>query len=76
MRRESSITDWDARELAVPLGFLGSGAYDAEIYADGANAVAQPKDSVAEKRRVNAGTVLKLKLAPAGGRAIRLAPVR
>jgi alpha-glucosidase len=71
-----SITDWDARDLDVPLSFLGSGAYDAEIYADGPNAATQPKDSVVEKRRVNAQTVLKLKLAPGGGSAIRLVPVR
>ncbi|MGA2328705.1 MAG: glycoside hydrolase family 97 protein [Bryobacteraceae bacterium] len=71
-----SITDWDARELDVPLSFLGSGAYDAEICADGPNAAAQPKDSVVEKRRVNAQTVLTLKLAPGGGSAIRLVPVR
>jgi alpha-glucosidase len=71
-----SITDWDARELDVPLSFLGSGAYDAEIYADGPNAAAQPKDSAVEKRRVNAQTVLKLKLAPGGGSALRLVPVR
>jgi alpha-glucosidase len=70
-----SITDWDARELEVPLSFLGSGAYDAEIYADGPNAAAQPKDSTVEKRRVNAQTVLHLKLAPGGGCAIRLVPV-
>jgi alpha-glucosidase len=71
-----SMTDWDARELDTPLSFLGSGAYDAEIYSDGPNAAAQPKDSVVEKRRVNAQTVLKLKLAPGGGSAIRLVPVR
>jgi alpha-glucosidase len=71
-----SITNEDARELDVPLSFLGSGAYDAEIYSDGPNAAAQPKDSVVEKRRVNAQTVLKLKLAPAGGAAIRLVPAR
>ena len=71
-----SITDWDARELDVPLSFLGSGAYNAEIYADGPNAAAQPKDSVIEKRRVDARTVLKLKLAPGGGSAIRLVPVQ
>ncbi len=70
-----SITDWDARDIDVPLSFLGSGAYDAEIYADGPNAAAQPKDSVVEKRRVDARTVLKLKLAPGGGSAIRLVPV-
>jgi alpha-glucosidase len=70
-----SITDSDARELDVPLNFLGSGSYNAEIYADGPDAATQPKDSVLEKRSVNAQTVLKLKLAPAGGCAIRLAPV-
>jgi alpha-glucosidase len=71
-----SITDWDARELDLPLNFLGSGEYDAEIYADGPNAAAQPKDSVVDKRRVNAQTVLKLKLASAGGCAMRLVPAR
>ena len=69
-----SITDWDARELDVPLSFLASGAYDAEIYSDGPKAATQPTDSVAEKRRVNAQTILKLRLAPAGGSAIRLRP--
>jgi alpha-glucosidase len=71
-----SIAGWDAQDLEVPLSFLGGGDYDAEIYADGPNAAAQPKDSVVEKRRVNAGMVLKLRLAPAGGSAIRLVPVR
>jgi alpha-glucosidase len=71
-----SITNEDARDLDVPLSFLGNGAYDAEIYSDGPNAAAKPADSVMEKRRVNAQTVLKLKLAPAGGSAIRLAPAR
>ena len=69
-----SITDWDARDLDLPLSFLGSGAYNAEIYADGPNAAAQPKDSVVERRGVNAQTVLKLKLAPGGGAAIRIVP--
>jgi alpha-glucosidase len=71
-----SITNWDARELDVPLTFLGNGAYNAEIYADGPAAATQPKDSIFEKRQVNSRTVLKLKLAPGGGSAIRLVPVR
>jgi len=69
-----SITNEDARQLDVPLNFLGSGTYDAEIYSDGPKAASQPTDSVVEKRRVNAQTVLKLKLAPAGGSAIWLVP--
>jgi alpha-glucosidase len=70
------MTDWDARDIDLPLSFLGSGAYSAEIYSDGPTAATQPKDSVVETRRVNAQTVLKLKLAPGGGSAIRLVPVR
>jgi alpha-glucosidase len=69
-----AITNWDPREVDLPLSFLGAGAFNAEIYADGPNAAAEPKDSVLEKRRVDAGTVLKLKLAPGGGCAIRLVP--
>jgi alpha-glucosidase len=67
-----SITNWEARELDVPLSFLGSGDYNAEIYADGPNAATQPKDSVVKKRRVNAQTILKLKLARGGGWAARI----
>jgi alpha-glucosidase len=71
-----SITNWDARELDIPLNFLGSGTYDAEIYADGPNAAVEPKNSIVDKRRVNTQTVLNLKLAPGGGCAVRLIPVR
>jgi len=69
-----SITNWDPREFDLPLGFLGAGAYNAEIYSDGPDAAAKPKDSVLERRRVDAATVLKVKLAPGGGCAIRLVP--
>ena len=60
----------------MPLSFLGGGKYAAEIYADGPNAAQQPKESVLEKRSVDASTVLKLKLAPGGGAAIRIVPAR
>lgn len=69
-----SITNWDPRELEIPLSFLGSGAYNAEIYSDGPNAATQPKESEVEKRKVDATTTLKLKLAPGGGAAIRIVP--
>jgi alpha-glucosidase len=71
-----AITDWDARQIDAPLSFLGSGSYVAEIYSDGPNAAEQPKDTVMEKRDVTAKTVLTLKLAPAGGCAIRFTPAR
>ncbi len=66
-----SITDWDAREIDTPLSFLGGGTYRAEIYSDGPDAATHAKDSRFESRQVTAATVLKLKLAPGGGCAIR-----
>jgi alpha-glucosidase len=71
-----SITDWDARELDLPLSFLGGGAYTAEMYADAPDAATHPKNTVREQSRVDARTVMKLKLAPGGGCAIRLVPAR
>jgi alpha-glucosidase len=69
-----SITDWDPRELEIPLRFLGTGRYSAEIYSDGPKAATQPKESVLNTRTVDASTTLKLKLAPGGGAAIRIIP--
>ena len=71
-----SITNWDSRDIDLPLSFLGPGQYRAEVYADGPNAATNAKDSVLEKRPVDAATVLHLKLAPGGGAAIRLVPSR
>jgi hypothetical protein len=58
---------WDETRVlnGVPLSFLGSGAYGAGIHSDGPKVATQPKDSIVTKQRVDAKTVLKLKLAPA-----------
>jgi alpha-glucosidase len=70
------ITGWDARDLEVPLSFLGKGAYTAVIYADAPDAATRPKNTTREERRVDSQQILKLKLAPGGGCAARLTPVR
>jgi alpha-glucosidase len=69
------ITDWTAREIDVPLGFLGKGDYVADIYADAADAGANPKRAVIGQKRVNAAGTLGLSLAQGGGAAIRFHPV-
>jgi alpha-glucosidase len=56
-----AITNWTAREIDVPLSFLGPGDYSADIYSD----------APFEQRRVTTSTVLHLKLASGGGAAIR-----
>jgi len=71
-----SITGWRAKELEIPLEFLGKGDFIAEIYADAADADANPKHTVREEKRVNAGTVLRVKMAPGGGQAVRIRPAK
>lgn len=69
-----SITNWTERTVDVPLTFLGAGAYTAEVYADGADAATQPKQVAIHKEQVTTASVLKLKLAPGGGAAVRIVP--
>jgi alpha-glucosidase len=71
-----AMTNWDARELNVPLQFLGPGKYTAEIYADADDAAEYPKNVSVRKETVDAGTSLRLKLAPGGGYAVRFVPVQ
>jgi alpha-glucosidase len=69
-----AMTNWDAREVDVPLRFLGSGHYTAEIYADADDAAQYPKNVAIRKQAVDASMSLKIKLAPGGGYAVRFVP--
>ena len=71
-----SMTNWTARTLKVPLGFLPAGEFRAEIYADGPDAVENPKHVAISARTVNRRQELNLQLAPGGGCAIRFVPLR
>jgi alpha-glucosidase len=67
-----SITNGTARELDVPLTFLGEGTYVADIYADAEDAAANPSHTSITQRRFTSRDSIHLKLAPGGGVAIRL----
>jgi alpha-glucosidase len=72
-----SITDEDGRTLEMPLTFLEPGReYVAEVYADGADAdwESNPLGIQVYEMSVDRDTILKLRLAPGGGQAIRLRP--
>lgn len=73
-----AITNADAREVKIPLAFLGTGSgdYTAEIYADATDAAVNPKHTSVETRRVSSLPALDLSLAPGGGAAVRLTPVK
>ena len=74
-----AVTDEEARTFDVPLSFLPAGkAYVAEIYADGpgAHGVTNPLPISISKRPVTSASRLSIRMAPAGGQAIRLRAVR
>ncbi len=71
-----SMTNWQARDLDLPLAFLGAGQYRAEIYADAIDADRFPKNTSIVKQTVDRLTHLKPHLAPGGGYAVRLVPIK
>jgi alpha-glucosidase len=71
-----SVTNWSARDLRVPLDFLGNGRYHAEIYEDAADAAHNPKHVSIRQLTVQNTDALTLPLASGGGCAIRFVPAR
>ena len=74
-----AITDQEARTFEIPLSFLSAGgSYVAEIYADGEGAhwLHDPFPIEISEQRVDTGSTLTVALAPGGGQAIRIRPVR
>ena len=69
-----SITNWNSRELEVPLDFLGTGRFEAKIFADGADADRVPTSVSISTKRLQRGDKLTVHLAPGGGAAAILTP--
>jgi alpha-glucosidase len=59
-----------AREVVVPLSFLGEGKFKAKIWADGAT----PTTLNISEWAVGSADTIALKLAPSGGGAVRISP--
>jgi alpha-glucosidase len=66
-----SLTNWTSRELRIPLNFLGSGMYRAELYEDAADAGRNPKHVSICEQKVRSSDVVTLHLADGGGCAIQ-----
>ena len=71
-----AMTNWEARDLEIPLSFLGAWAYEAQIFADGDDADKVATSLKITRRRAKAGDRLPVHLAPGGGVAVILAPVK
>jgi alpha-glucosidase len=74
------VNDADPREISAKLDFLDAGrTYTATIYRDGADADyrTERRHSIAyETRKVKKGDIINLRMAPAGGFAVRIAAGR
>jgi alpha-glucosidase len=68
-----AITDENARELSVPLTFLGKGKWLAQIYADAPDASWEDNPTAVQysEKELTSADTLELKLATSGGCAIR-----
>ncbi|MGH9159310.1 MAG: glycoside hydrolase family 97 protein [Vicinamibacteraceae bacterium] len=67
-----TMTGWTPRTLRIPLTFLGSGSYDADIHADASDAGRFPKKVAIKTRKVDRTMELEARLAPGGGYAVLL----
>jgi alpha-glucosidase len=69
-----SITNWDARDVKVPLSFLGDGKYVAEIYADAPDSAEEATHTVISRQTVDKNSVLDVHMVSGGGSAMRIHP--
>jgi alpha-glucosidase len=65
------MNNWDAREITVPLSFLGGGSWKADTFADGPGAATTGTDYARSASTVKPEDALALKLAPGGGYAAK-----
>jgi len=70
-----SMTDGEARELDIALDFLGTGQFEATLWADAEDAAHYPEHLDRKSLVVDAGSTLNTKLAPGGGWAARIIPL-
>jgi len=65
-----AMTNGDARDLQIPLNFLGADEFEAQIFADGPDADKVATHVAISKKRMGTGDALTLHLAPGGGAAV------
>jgi alpha-glucosidase len=70
-----SLTNWDERDIKIPLTFLGEGKYVAEIYADAPDSAVQATHTTLSDSTVDRTTVLNVHMVSGGGNAIWIHPV-
>ena len=70
-----AMTNWEARDLEIPLDFLGSLSYEVQIFADGADADKVATSLSTAKRFARENEKFHIHLAPGGGWAAVFTPL-
>ncbi len=68
------MTNWDERDVEVPLDFLGEGDYEGLIFADGPDAGKVASSVTINKKQVRRSDRLNVHMASGGGFAVILTP--
>lgn len=66
------LSNWEPRDLELPLDFLAEGNFTAEIYADDDDAGIHPKQTEIRRLEVARATKLKMRLPSGDGGAVRI----
>lgn len=69
-----AITNGEARTLKLSLEFLGSGDYEATVYADTSETETDARKIAVEKKTVNSKQTLEIKMVRTGGQTIVFTP--
>jgi alpha-glucosidase len=72
----AAITDRNARELAVPLKFLGAGNWKVTLWEDAPDSDQNAEHLVKNEKTVRHSGALQLKLAPSGGTVAIFSPAK
>lgn len=64
----AAMTDWTPRDLDIDLSFLNEGRYQADIFADGVNAMKDATDHKYVRQTVGHADILHVHLCSGGGR--------
>ena len=68
----AGMSNWDTRDVTIPLNFLEDGNYVATICKDGVNADRYASDYILENGKITKDKTMQMHLAPGGGFLIRL----
>ena len=71
-----AMTNWKERDIEIDFGFLDGKGYYLDVWQDGMNADRDATDYKRAKMRVNKNSQIKIHLAPGGGLAAVLEPMK